>query len=311
MPEDKSNGFSVQDILAEVAAEQAPPADEPVQEPQVTEPAPDAQPDEEPTQEASPPDEANEPVPEPKAAPNPNSNLEQENSQYRQGFQQIQQAIEQYIQNPDLYHQERVKRGLEPAVKPEEPADIEIKVDPNMSTEDFLKEVKRVAVEAIKQDRTRTRSELDTFMREAKSTINSEASKSLQPHYVERWKTAVSDLSSDYGTAFKEVEADIRASILQDPSMADIRSAYTAKRISEKEALNRAFKSKYEDRWLDHKISQRLEKKEAVSKAKTESKATKVTKKSKTQSDPDKPSSGGRSSMTLDILNETNEETNL
>lgn len=311
--QEENKGFSVSDIIAETIAEEkdstpeAPPPEAPSKdaaspEAPVDKPAEDAAPSD-PKVEAAPPPEQDHKA-QVEQLTKHKQTLEQEVQRLNTGFQQVLSEVDKYLHDPKLYREARIKAGL---ATPEEASppdrlvqEPDINIDAIQDIPSLIKEVKRAVALAVINERKHHETAIQDAVARAEASFRTETNTALQPHYLERWKSAISEMSKEYGPKFVEVETELRSSLLQDPAMEDIRTAYSNKRISERDALERVFKTKYEDRWLEHKVSQRLAKEKKTDSVKTEPKPARKTHKGSSSA-----SKSQGTSFVSDIIAET------
>lgn len=323
MSEENTNtGFSVSDIIAEVTAEENPasPTDTPVQDAA----APSDTPNTEPVSATPPQEPAKDwwdtsdldekaasrikeiqrqynTVSETKAA------MEREVQRLTDTFKQINVEVEKYLQDPELYRQARVQRGYaqdgQDLTKPTPIPEPDLNVEAIQDIPSLLKEVKKAVSTAVLAERAKHEQAIQDAVAKAELRFRNEANSALEPHYVEKWKSAVSDLTKQYDKSFAEVEAEVRRAILTDPSLEGIRQAYTSKQLSEKQALEQAFKIRYEDRWLEHQFNQRLAKDNKAKETSTEPKTTRTAKKS-----PNLSKTIKGNALAMSIIQETDAE---
>lgn len=314
---EENKGFNIADIINEVTAE------EKAEETPESAPAAEAKPEgEEATPSETPPEAPESPQVESKPAEAPSApvdykalhesttkekeSLAQEVTRLQQGFQQVMSEVDKYLRDPKLYNEARIKAGLvspteSPSIQPI--PDPDINVDAIQDIPSLIKEVKKAVAVAVINERRNHEKAIQDAVARAEMSFRSETSQALQPHYVEKWKSAVSELSKEYEKSFTEVEADLRTAILRDPSMENIRNDYTDKKLSERQVLERAFKIKYEDRWLEHELQKRLAKEASAKASATEQKSSKTGKKP-----PSKSKAGSGKSLISEILEETDAE---
>lgn len=312
---EENKGFSIADIIAETTAEEtaeapaatppeAPPKDASAPEAPVEQPAEEPAPDQ--AVEATPPPEQDHKAVVEQLTKHKET-LEQEVQRLNNGFQNVLVELDKYLKDPKLYREARIKAGL---ATPDEvnPAERlvpepDINIDAIQDIPSLVKEVKRAVAIAVMNERKNHERSIQDAVSRAEASFRAETNTALAPHYVERWKTAIGELSKEYGPKFAEVETELRKTLLQDPSMEDVRNAYSNKRITERDALERVFQTKYQERWLDHKVQQRLAKEKKVESVKTEPKPARKTSKSKSSA-----SKSGGTSLISDIIAETDSE---